>query len=158
MKPSNNATWVKIDVSYFDCWKILAHGDINLYFHEIHDFKYATSFRRTKASLSLYINPPLLSLSWYGSKSSVKCFVVILLLSLLWTIRHKSAPSLQHSKQKRPRMTTKEKVICEMSWLCGLCNVKQFAWLLPIDSALQLKPQCAARWTAQCRAAGRTEE
>lgn len=41
-----------------------------------------------------------------------------------------------------------------MSWLCGLCNVKQFAWLLPIDSALQLKPPCAARWAALCRAAG----
>lgn len=99
-------------------------------------------------SSRLHITPPLLSLSGYGSKSPVKCCVVIPLLSLLWSIYRLPPPPppppppfLLHSKQKRPHMTTKEKVICEMSWLCGLCNIEQFAWLLPIDSASQLKPQ-----------------
>lgn len=98
----------------------------------------------------MYINPPLLSLCWYGCKSLAKCFIVVLLLSFMnqWP-QIQPLPTSMRSK-KGAGMTTKEKVICEMSWLCGLCNVKQFAWLLPIDLALQLKPQRAVRWTALC--------
>lgn len=50
---------------------------------------------------SPYIVPPLLLLSRYGCKSSVKCFIVVLLLSLLWTSGHKSSPSPQACETKK---------------------------------------------------------
>lgn len=134
-------------------------GNINLYCNDRYT-AVNTFYKRTKASVYTSILPPLLSLSWYGSKSLVKCFVVIPLLSLLWTIRRKSTPSLWAFKTKKgPHMTTKEKVICEMSWLCGLCNVKQFAWLLPIDLAFTVKASACSpvNCTVSCLL-GREEE
>lgn len=79
--------------------KNLAHWDISLYFNDRYMTANTIHLQKDK-SLHLHINPPPLSLSWYGSKSLAKCFVVIPLLSLLWTIRHKSTPSLRAFKTK----------------------------------------------------------
>lgn len=120
-------------------------------------------FLQKDKSLILYLNPPLSS-----SKSLAKCSLVIPAVKSFMKRSAQIHPFCvetckAHKKEKggEPRMTTKEKVICEMSWLRGLCNVKQFAWLLPIDSALQLKPQRAARrqrWVAPRPAAAGPEK
>lgn len=74
--------------TYFDCWKLLAPGEISLYLND----KYITINAQHLTKACVHINLLLLSLSWYSSKSSVKCFIVIPLLSLLRTTRHKSTP------------------------------------------------------------------
>lgn len=95
---SIRTTWAEIEVSpFWQLKRLILKMDAWLFYLQKTKDKLPSMHQSSSAVIILIC-----------SKSSVKCFAVILLLSLLWAIWHKSTTSPRAFETKEPRMTTKE--------------------------------------------------